>query len=49
VFATLYSVLLFDDQIPLVGWLGMILIVASGIAATVLRTHVLPNTPAEEH
>jgi S-adenosylmethionine uptake transporter len=49
VFATLYSVLLFDDQIPLIGWLGMILIVASGIAATVLRTHVLPNTPAEEH
>ena len=49
VFATLYSVLLFGDQIPLIGWLGMILIVASGIAATVLRTRVLPNTPAEEH
>lgn len=49
VFATVYSVLLFGDQIPAMGWLGMAMIVLSGIAATVLRARVLPNTPAEEH
>jgi S-adenosylmethionine uptake transporter len=49
VFAALYSLVLFDDQIPLLGWTGMGLIVASGIAATVLRDRALPNTPAEEH
>lgn len=49
VFAAFYSLVLFDDQISLIGWAGMALIVASGIAATVLRTRVLPNTPAEEH
>jgi S-adenosylmethionine uptake transporter len=49
VFGAFYSLLLFDDRIPLVGWAGMGLIVASGIAATVLRTRALPGTPAEEH
>ncbi len=49
VFAALYSLLLFGDNIPPMGWLGMLLIVGSGIAATVLRTRSLPNTPAEEH
>ena len=49
VFAAFYSLVLFDDQIPLIGWIGMALIVASGVAATVLRTRALPNTPAEEH
>ena len=49
VFAAIYSLVLFGDQIPLLGWAGMALIVASGIAATVLRTRALPGTPAEEH
>ncbi len=49
VFAALYSLLLFGDLIPPIGWLGMAVIVASGIAATVLRARALPNTPAEEH
>ncbi len=49
VFAALYSLLLFGDKIPPMGWLGMLLIVGSGIVATVLRTRTLPNTPAEEH
>ena len=49
VFGAFYSLLLFGDRIPLVGWAGMGLIVASGIAATVLRTRALPGTPAEEH
>jgi len=49
VFAALYSLLLFGDQIPLLGWTGMGLIVVSGLIATVLRTRAIPNTPAEEH
>ena len=49
VFAAFYSLLLFGDQIPLIGWAGMALIVASGVAATVLRLRALPDTPAEEH
>ena len=49
VFAALYSLLLFGDQIPLLGWLGMVVIVASGVVATALRTQALPNPPAEEH
>ncbi len=49
VFGSVYSLLLFGDRIPLIGWAGMGLIVASGLAATVLRTRALPGTPAEEH
>ena len=30
------------------GWLGMALIIACGMAATVLRARALPNPPAEE-
>ena len=49
VFAALYSLLLFGDDIPLIGWAGMALIVASGMAATLLRSRAAPNAPAEEH
>jgi S-adenosylmethionine uptake transporter len=49
VFGALFSVLLFDDPISLLGWMGMALIVASGIAATVLRARAAPNAPGEEH
>ena len=49
VFAGLYSVLLFGDQIPPVGWIGMALIVGSGIVATILRARAAPGAPAEEH
>jgi S-adenosylmethionine uptake transporter len=52
VFAALYSLLLFGDPIAWVGWAGMALIVASGVAATVLRSRAaaqLPRLPAEEH
>ena len=49
VFAALYSLLLFGDQIPLMAWLGMALIVTSGVAATILRERAMPDTPAEEH
>jgi drug/metabolite transporter (DMT)-like permease len=49
VFGALYSLLLFDDAIPAVGWFGMALICASGIAATVLRARTAPDAPGEEH
>ncbi len=49
VFGALYSVFLFGDRLPLIGWAGMALIIASGIAATVLRSRAAPDAPAEEH
>ncbi|OUM03524.1 DMT family transporter [Variovorax sp. JS1663] len=49
VFAAVYSVVLFGDRIDAAGWAGMVLIVGSGIAATVLRQRSLPKAPAEEH
>jgi S-adenosylmethionine uptake transporter len=49
VFGAIYSVTLFGDRIPLSGWGGMLLIVASGVGATVLRARTAPDAPAEEH
>jgi len=49
VFGALYSLALFDDRIPLAGWLGMGLICISGIGATVLRARTAPDAPGEEH
>lgn len=49
VFASVYSLLLFGDRIPLSGWFGIALIVTSGVGATVLRERAVPDTPAEEH
>jgi len=49
VFAALYGLFLFGDHIPLIGWAGVLLIIASGIAATALRSRALPLAPAEDH
>lgn len=49
VFGAIYDVLLFGDSLPLTGWLGMGLIIASGITATALRARAAPHAPAEEH
>jgi len=49
VFGVIFSLVLFGDRIPLLGWAGIAVIVTSGVLATVLRTRLLPNTPAEEH
>ncbi len=49
VFAALYGLVLFGDQIPLIGWIGMALITLSAIAATMLRSRALPGAPAEDH
>ncbi|GLS12766.1 MULTISPECIES: DMT family transporter [Hydrogenophaga] len=49
VFGGIYGLTLFGDRLPLIGWLGMALIIVSGIAATALRERAVPNAPAEEH
>jgi S-adenosylmethionine uptake transporter len=49
VFAAIYSLTIFGDRLPLMGWLGMGLIIVSGVTATVLRARAVPHAPAEEH
>jgi S-adenosylmethionine uptake transporter len=49
VFAGIYSLTIFGDRLPLIGWLGMALIIVSGVTATVLRERSVPHAPAEEH
>ena len=46
VFASIFSLTLFGDHITLMGWIGIAVIVGSGILATFLRSRALPNTPA---
>ncbi|MFZ4289783.1 DMT family transporter [Variovorax sp. HJSM1_2] len=49
VFAGIYSTVVFSDDIPLIGWIGMAIIITSGIVATLLRARAAPDAPAEEH
>ncbi len=49
VFGALASVLIFNDQLPPLAWAGMVVIVASGMAATVLRSRAVPGAPHDEH
>jgi S-adenosylmethionine uptake transporter len=49
VFGALASVIIFNDQLPLIAWAGMAVILAGGVAATILRTRAVPNAPHEEH
>jgi S-adenosylmethionine uptake transporter len=49
VFAGIYSIVIFEDHLPLLGWLGMGLIIVSGIVATLLRTRTVPQAPPEDH
>jgi len=49
VFGAFYGLWLLGDAIDPLAWLGMAIIVASGIAATVLRSRVLPGNAAEDH
>jgi S-adenosylmethionine uptake transporter len=49
VFASIFSVALFGEHIEPMGWLGIAIILASGVLATALRSRAMPNTPAEEH
>ena len=49
VFSALFGLFLFGDQIPFIGWAGIFVIVASAIAATVLRARSSVVLPTEEH
>ena len=49
IFAALFGVLLFGDQMAPIGWLGMATIIVSGMTATFLRARALSNPPAESH
>lgn len=49
IFAALFGILLFGDELPMLGWLGMMTIILSGMSATFLRARALPNPPAESH
>ena len=49
IFSVIYGLLLFGDPIEPITWLGIAVILASGILSTVLRARTLPDTPAEEH
>ena len=48
VFSAIYSLLLFGDQIPLIGWLGMVVITASGVLATIVRSRSTAHAPASD-
>jgi S-adenosylmethionine uptake transporter len=48
VFASIFSLTLFGDHIAPMGWIGIAVIVASGMLATVLRARALPESPANE-
>jgi S-adenosylmethionine uptake transporter len=48
-FGAIFGVTLFGDRITPSGWIGMALIVASGIGATILRARAAPDAPGEEH
>lgn len=48
VFAALYGLVLFGDEIPLLGWAGIALIVTSGLTATALRARLAaPVSPQD--
>jgi S-adenosylmethionine uptake transporter len=49
VFSALFGLLLFQDLIPALGWLGILTIVLSGMMTTHLRQKRMPRSPAEEH
>lgn len=49
VFGAIFSVALFGDRIDALGWTGIVLVIGSGIAATILRQRAVPQAPAEEH
>ncbi len=48
VFGAIASLVVFNDQLPPIAWAGMAVIIASGIAATVLRRRAVPDAPHED-
>ena len=48
IFSAVFGMLYFGDVIPMLGWLGMLLIAGSGITATLLRARNAPDAPSED-
>ena len=48
IFGVFYGLVIFGDAITIFTGIGMVLIVASGIAATILRSKNTPDAPGEE-
>lgn len=48
-FAVLFGIWLFDEQVDLLGWTGIAVVVASSVAATVIRDRLFPKAPVEDH
>jgi S-adenosylmethionine uptake transporter len=48
VFGAIASLVVFNDQLPPIAWAGMAVIIASGMAATVLRQRAVPDAPHNE-
>jgi S-adenosylmethionine uptake transporter len=48
VFGAIASLVVFNDQLPPIAWAGMAVIIASGMAATVLRQRAVPVAPHNE-
>jgi S-adenosylmethionine uptake transporter len=48
VFGALASLVVFNDQLPPMAWVGMGIIIASGMAATALRRRAVPDAPHDE-
>jgi len=49
VFSAFFGIFLFGDQIPWIGWIGILVIVLSGIAASLLKGRTLKTIPIEDH
>jgi S-adenosylmethionine uptake transporter len=49
VFSAFFGIFLFGDQIPWIGWMGILVIVLSGIAASLLKGRTLKTIPIEDH
>jgi S-adenosylmethionine uptake transporter len=48
VFGALFGVWLFDEQLDTDAWIGMAMIIASGVGATILREKTSPNLHQED-
>ncbi len=49
VFGGIFGIVLFNDVLPAIAWIGMAIILVSGVAATILRGRAVPDSPGEEH
>ncbi|MBI4985463.1 MAG: EamA family transporter, partial [Rhodocyclales bacterium] len=47
VFASIFGILLWDESLPLLAWVGIAVVVAGGVAATAL-SRTAPVAPAEQ-